>query len=213
MKRVVTKFLWTRVVALRSWWRSRTGRQKTVVLLVAALALTSSFLGWRVYQLTRPEPELLCKHLPTAELVPIVGYQPRQDGPPFEGETIYSCTVKSPDPGLPAQATSLLWESGTRSDLSAVYPSKEELIQIAAKDPRVRIETEVPGHPEAFLFFKTGVPCVYWVNQTHAVRACADPLYSITPDQEEHLVNQLRTLILAHATNYLPNQPTPTPTR
>lgn len=213
MKRVSVKAFTKQLGLVRSWWRTRTGRQKTVVLLVAALTLTSSFLGWRVYQLTRPEPELLCKHLPTAELVPIVGYQPRQSRPPFEGKAVYRCTVKSPDPGLPAQARSLLWESGTRSDLSAVYPSKEELIQIAAKDPNVRIETEVPGHPEAFLFFKTGVPCVYWVGQTHAVRACARTDSRATPDQREHLLNQLRTLILAHATKYLPNQPTPTPTR
>ncbi|SPT53607.1 Uncharacterised protein [Actinomyces bovis] len=198
-------------MAVGGWWRARSGRQRAVILLVIALTATSSFLGWQVYQLTRPEPEFLCGHLPATQLVPIVGYQPRQDGPAFERGTWYSCDAISQHPDLPAPATSMLWQSRERADMTAVYLPTEKLKEIADKDSGVLFESEIPGHPEAFLFTDYWVPCVYWVNQTHSVRACADLTNEDSTDQRDNVINQLRTLILAHATKYIPSQPTPSP--
>ncbi|WP_126622351.1 hypothetical protein [Actinomyces bovis] len=95
--------------------------------------------------------------------------------------------------------------------MDAVYLPTEKLKEIAAETRDVLFEPEIPGHPEAFLYAETLVPCVYWVNETHAVRACASLTSGIPSDQRVNLINQLRTLILAHATKYIPDQPTPSP--
>ncbi|SPT53606.1 Uncharacterised protein [Actinomyces bovis] len=200
-----------RVVAVGGWWRARSGRQRALVLLVIALTATSSFLGWRVYQLTRPEPEFLCGHLPTTQLVPIVGYQPRQHRPPFIHGSWYSCTIVRQIHDLSAPATSIEWEFRERDDMDALYLPTEKLKEIAANDSGILFESDIPGHPEAFLYIATRVPCVHWVNQTHAVRACADLTNEDSTDQRDNVINQLRTLILAHATKYIPDQPTPSP--
>lgn len=213
MRCVSVGVLVRRVGVLGDWWRGLGGRWKAVVLVVVALTATSCLLGWRVYRLTRPEPEFLCGHLPAAELVPIVGYHPRQDGPAFERKEIYSCTVESREGELLAQARNLLWESGTRSDLNAVHPPKEKLVERAAKEPeKFRVEPEVPGYPKAFLYTDLVFHCVYWVGEAYTVRACARMDNSASPDQEEHMVSQVRTLVLAHAAEYLLDQPTPVPT-
>lgn len=198
---------------LKSWWAANTWLARTAALLITALVVSTGVLGWKVYQLTRPEPADLCGHLPTTELVAILGYQPRHTGAMLDEPGALFCQIGSKHAQAPAQPTSLTWRVASRAASGYAWFSKDELIKMDPEDPNFSLETDIPDHPEAVLITALEIPnqpCVYWAAQDRAVSACALMQREASPSDVQRTSSMLRTLVVNNAPRYL-SAPAPMP--